>query len=227
MDAKEIVAKQSIEYIKDKRIIGIGTGKTARKLIEMISQISDFKNKYYIASSIDSEIELSRKGFSVISLFSGIIPDVYVDSFDFLLRDNNGKIVLIKGGGGALFREKLLTINSKEKIFIGEINKLKIPKLLQIPIEVVPVSLNYILSRISNLGFNVKVREGSSKIGPTISDNGNIILDIETDITQDLCKLNEEVSNIVGVIETGIFCDSYNTIILADSDGRIEIIKKS
>ncbi len=225
MDAKEIVAKYSIEYIKDKRIIGLGTGKTARKLIEIISQISDFKNKYYIASSIDSEIELSKKGFSVISLFSGITPDVYIDSFDFLLR-NNDKIILIKGGGGALFREKLLTVNSKERIFIGEISKLKVPKSLQIPIEVVPVSLNYVISSITNLGFNVRVREGPNKIGPTISDNGNVILDIELSNTKDLCKLNEEISNIVGVIETGIFCDSYNTIILADADGRVEIIKK-
>jgi ribose 5-phosphate isomerase A len=227
MDAKEIVAKYSIDYIKDKKIIGIGTGKTIRKLIETISDIDIFKTKQYIASSIDSEIELSKRGFSVISLFSGIIPDVYIDSFDFLIRENNGKIVLIKGGGGALFREKLLTVNSKERIFIGEISKLKVPKILQIPIEIVPVSLSYVLTSLTSQGFRVKIRESQGKIGPLISDNGNIILDMEVDNTQDLCKLNNELSNIVGVIETGIFCDLHDTIILADTDGRLEIIKKS
>lgn len=226
MDAKEIVAKHSIEYIKDKKIIGIGTGKTVRKLIEIINDIDIFRTKQYIASSIDSEIELSRRGFQVLSLFSGVIPDVYIDSFDFLIRESNGKVVLIKGGGGALFREKLLTVNSKERIFIGEISKLKVPKILQIPIEIVPVSLSYVLLDLTNKGFKVKVRESQGKMGPVMSDNGNIILDVEVYNDQDLCKINTELSNIVGVVETGIFCDSYDIIILADVDGRLEIIKK-
>ncbi|AWR97235.1 ribose 5-phosphate isomerase A [Acidianus sulfidivorans JP7] len=233
MDAKEILAKKAIEYLMKFNIIGIGTGKTARKLIEEIkNNKNSFLAKNYIASSIDSEIQLSSNGFNVLSLFSGVIPDIYVDSFDYLIfNEQKREIVMIKGGGGALMREKLLSYNAKYRLFIGEFNKVisKDSYTIKIPIEVVPVAVNYVLRSLESMNLKGEIRSGTSKIGPVISDNGNILIDITiTKKEDDLCKLDSEIHNIIGVIETGIFCNKlYDTIILADDNGKLEIIKKS
>ncbi|ARM75876.1 ribose 5-phosphate isomerase A [Acidianus manzaensis] len=233
MDAKEILAKRAIEYLKDSNIIGIGTGKTSTRVIkEIISNKSLFLSKRYISSSIDSEIQLSSNGFNVLSLFSGILPDIYVDSFDYLITHESKQPIMIKGGGGALLREKLLSYNAKFRLFIGEFNKIinNNHSIIKIPIEVVPVSVNYILKAIQSMNFEVEIRSGSGKMGPIISDNGNILIDINfpMDKNTELCKLDSEIHQIPGVIETGIFCNNlYDIIILADDNGKIEVIKKS
>ncbi|MDT7861063.1 MAG: ribose 5-phosphate isomerase A [Saccharolobus sp.] len=223
MEAKEILANYVLQYLKENDIIGLGTGRTIRKLIEVLSKEEGIKRgSIFLASSIDSELELSKNGFKVISLFSGLRPSIYIDSFDVLT--NTG--VMIKGGGGALFREKLLTYFSKYKIFIGEESKFKKNvKALEVPIEVVNVSVNYVMRELENIGYEVKYREGSGKIGPIISDNGNIILDVIVK-TEELCEFDKNVKKIPGVIETGVFCkELYNKIILADNNGRIEEIE--
>ncbi|BDB97849.1 ribose 5-phosphate isomerase A [Saccharolobus caldissimus] len=225
MEAKEILANYVLQYLKENDIIGLGTGRTIRKLIEVLSKEENIKRgSIFLASSIDSELELSKNGFKVVSLFSGLRPSIYIDSFDVLT--NAG--VMIKGGGGALFREKLLTYFSKYKIFIGEESKLKKNvKALEVPIEVVNVSVNYVMRELENIGYEVKYREGSGKIGPIISDNGNIILDVIVK-TEELCEFDKNVKRIPGVIETGVFCkELYNKIILADNNGRIEEIEPS
>jgi len=223
VEAKEILANYVLQYLKENDIIGLGTGRTIRKLIEVLSKEEGIKRgSIFLASSIDSELELSKNGFKVISLFSGLRPSIYIDSFDVLT--NTG--VMIKGGGGALFREKLLTYFSKYKIFIGEESKFKKNvKALEVPIEVVNVSVNYVMRELENIGYEVKYREGSGKIGPIISDNGNIILDVIVK-TKELCEFDKNVKKIPGVIETGVFCkELYNKIILADNNGRIEEIE--
>jgi ribose 5-phosphate isomerase A len=223
VEAKEILANYVLQYLKENDIIGLGTGRTIRKLIEVLSKEEGIKRgSIFLASSIDSELELSKNGFKVISLFSGLRPSIYIDSFDVLT--NTG--VMIKGGGGALFREKLLTYFSKYKIFIGEESKFKKNvKALEVPIEVVNVSVNYVMRELENIGYEVKYREGSGKIGPIISDNGNIILDVIVK-TEELCEFDKNVKKIPGVIETGVFCkELYNKIILADNNGRIEEIE--
>jgi len=223
VEAKEILANYVLQYLKENDIIGLGTGRTIRKLIEVLSKEEGIKRgSIFLASSIDSELELSKNGFKVISLFSGLRPSIYIDSFDVLT--NTG--VMIKGGGGALFREKLLTYFSKYKIFIGEESKFKKNvKALEVPIEVVNISVNYVMRELENIGYEVKYREGSGKIGPIISDNGNIILDVIVK-TEELCEFDKNVKKIPGVIETGVFCkELYNKIILADNNGRIEEIE--
>lgn len=94
MEAKEILANYVLQYLKENDIIGLGTGRTIRKLIEVLSKEENIKRgSIFLASSIDSELELSKNGFKVVSLFSGLRPSIYIDSFDVLT--NAG--VMIKG----------------------------------------------------------------------------------------------------------------------------------
>lgn len=234
MDAKEILAKNALEHLKQGDVIGIGTGRTTKRVIEEISKNkSIFSSKLYIASSIDSEITLSNYGFNVISLFSGKIPDIYVDSFDNLVKLKDNSFVLIKGGGGALLREKLLSSSSKYRLFLGESNKFldkSTIATIKVPIEIVPVSINYVIKNLKEkLNLESEIRLSNGKMGPIFSDNGNILLDIIINAknNENLCQLDLAIAQIPGVIETGIFCNNlYDTILLADENGKLEIIKK-
>ncbi|MCH4815110.1 MAG: ribose 5-phosphate isomerase A [Saccharolobus sp.] len=219
MDPKELLATYALNYLREKKIIGVGTGKTVKKLIEVLSKEENLKETVlFVASSLDTEIELSKHGFKVISLLSAIQPEIYVDSFDVVTKDG----IMIKGGGGALLREKLLTYFSKYRIFIGEFNKLKDSKLIDVPIEVVSIGVSYVKDKLEKMGFAVKIREGSGKMGPIISDNGNAILDVSVK-TENLCEFDRMIKTIPSVVETGIFCkELYNKIILANEEGRIE-----
>ncbi|NON63343.1 ribose 5-phosphate isomerase A [Acidianus sp. DSM 29099] len=226
-DPKEILANFALNYIYKYNIIGLGTGKTVRKLIEAIS-FDSFSNKLFLTSSIDSEILISQKGLNVISLFSGLLPDIYIDSFDSLLHDNKNKnFIMIKGGGGALTREKILAYNAKFRVFIGEETKMvKNPRYVSVPIEVVSPAVSYVIKKMEFFGIRVRIRDGNGKIGPTISDNGNIILDAEIR-PDELYSFSEKIREIPGVIETGIFTSNlYDLIILGSDDGRIQIIEE-
>ncbi|MEM0174080.1 MAG: ribose 5-phosphate isomerase A [Sulfolobaceae archaeon] len=222
-DPKEFLADYVIDFIKDKKIIGLGTGSTIKRIIEILANKIELKDKIFISSSLDTELLLSELQLHSISLSQGFVADIYVDSFDVF----NGN-VLIKGGGGALFREKLLAENSHERVFVGDKSKFKIMKSYVIPLEVEIVSAKYVVNKLKNRGYKVFLRSvEKGKYGPIISDNGNVIMDIEVQDNQNLCELHYELKRIVGVIETGIFCkEYYDYIVLADNDGKLEIFKK-
>ncbi|AHC51573.1 ribose 5-phosphate isomerase [Sulfolobus acidocaldarius SUSAZ] len=220
MDPKEILSQYVSKRLKGYSVIGLGTGRTVRKLIEHLDREGILNQFKYIASSIDTELEIAQRGGLILSLYSGIQPDIYIDSFDVVTKDK----VMVKGGGAALLREKLLSTFSKSSLFIGEYKKLLKTEqhTVKVPIEIVPVSVMYILKKISQIGFKTNIREGTGKIGGIISDNGNMIIDVEV-VTNQLCEFDRTIKSIPGIIETGVFCNKYD-VVLADEDGRIEIL---
>ena len=230
-DLKELLASETLPLLANENLIGIGTGRTARTLIEKININKElFINKKFIASSIDSEIRLSNYGFNVLSLYIGVRPDIYVDSFDSLLlqKDINNS-VMIKGGGAALFREKILASYSKHRVYIGEYTKIiNRDSSIKIPVEVLPVAHKYVIDSLKEKGIEAKPRESDGKIGSVFSDNGNMILDLEIKNEIDLCELDKKLKNITGILETGIFCSNLiDKIIIARKEDEIEIVEKS
>ena len=223
MDAKQVVSEYVAPILSQYKIIGMGTGRTVKKLIEILDSRGLLRDKIFVASSVDTEVELAKRGSIVLSLSSGTRPEIYVDSFDFITKDK----VMIKGGGAALLREKLLYYFSHRAIFIGEYSKLTNQGKLPVPIEVVQPALTYVISELSAMGYNVKIREGSGKIGSVISDNGNAIVDVEVN-TNELCEFERKVKEIPGVVESGVFCGKKGVrdyeVILANEQGRIEIL---
>gem|GEM_PF-26296 len=226
-DPKAIVARHALKYIGDAKLVGLGTGRTVRKLIEVLQETGLLNGKKVVASSLDTEL-LIAKAFpdSVLSLVSGSIPDVYFDSFDQLVKGGNSW-TLVKGGGGALLREKVLSYSSRRRVFLGEKSKLWEGRTIKVPIEVVPVALSYVLRGLENMKVVAEVREGTGKIGPVLTDNGNVVMDVVVE-TKDLCHLDKRLKSIPGVIETGVFCEElYDVIILGDPTGNVEIVEKS
>lgn len=209
--AKISVARKAINHIEKKlskdMVLGIGTGSTVNFFID---ELSNFKNyfKGVVSSSEASTILLERNGIDVFSLNDVNGLEFYIDGADEVSPDN----VLIKGGGGAHTREKIVASASREFICIVDQSKL-VDKLgdFPLPIEVIPESRSLVARKIISLGGTPIYRSGF------VTDQGNHILDIkDIDISQPE-KLESLINNIPGVVDNGIFAfNKPNIVFVSD-----------
>lgn len=176
-------------HVNESKFIGIGTGKT----MEAFSAVLPYE-KNYIASSYQSVMFLKQHNLVLTENVCEV--DVYFDSADYVNRDGD----LIKGGGGALFKEKLLTRIAKKSVIIVEKTKIVDSfEKLEVPVEVIPVALNYVISQVEDFKLKYSVKK-SNNLTPFVTDNGNLILNVQYDSEFfKLCKL------ITGVVEHGLF----------------------
>lgn len=232
MDTKLLLSEYVLDEVRDKDFVGIGTGTTVRTLIDSMKREGLIEGKTFVASSLDTEILLSKAGGKVLPLYAVLkSPQIYVDSFDFYIQDLG---ILIKGGGGAHTREKILASFSEYRIFIGgeeKVVKSKGDKMLKIPIEIVHSALPLVSKYLRTLGLEFLYRESTGKIGPLLTDNGNMIIDVAflpnlLDKVE-LCSLLKEINTIPGVVETGLFCkDLWDKIIIGERNGGIYYTEK-
>ena len=217
--AKRNAAKKALEYLLEAETIGIGTGSTVNELIGLMRDNRDkFKDKIYIASSYDTMIKLMNLGFKVLHPIAITNIDIYIDSADEV--DNN--LNMIKGGGAALTLEKILAYYANKRIFIIDYTKKVdwLGKKHPIPIDVIPYAASMIINKLESLGFKAEIRSIiKGKYGPVISDIGGIIIDIKINKPIDIRKFNFELKSIPGVIETGLFIDLADTVIIGYEDG--------
>ncbi|MEE9452416.1 MAG: ribose-5-phosphate isomerase RpiA [Gammaproteobacteria bacterium] len=212
---KKHSAEAALEYIEQDSIVGVGTGSTVNYFIDALASI---KNKIdaVIASSKVTEEKLRNHGFTVIDLNVADRVPVYVDGAD----EANRFLQLIKGGGGALTREKILAAVAKQFICIASGNK-KVVALgtFPLPIEVIPMARSYVAREIVKLGGDPVYRQGFT------TDNGNIILDAHNLTITEPIKLEQQINNIVGVVCHGLFAQRpADRLLLATSDGVQTII---
>ena len=208
------VAKAVIEYIHNDCILGMGTGSTVNFLIEMLP---DVRNKIsgIASSSLETERLLKSKGFDVQPLSDFGNMDLYIDGADEATKN----LHLIKGGGGALTREKIIASSSRK--FICIIDDSKLVKSLghfPVPIEILPMAQTLIEQRIIEMSGKPVWRKDF------ITDNGNYILDIHDLKISDPIKMEGLINEIPGVISVGIFAKKAADILLiGDNDGIKEI----
>ncbi|ORU91644.1 MAG: ribose 5-phosphate isomerase A [Cycloclasticus sp. symbiont of Bathymodiolus heckerae] len=209
-DLKRQAAEAALPYIKNCRILGVGTGSTVNHFIELLAPIKhQFESA--VSSSEASTKKLLALGIPVVDLNSAGTLDVYVDGAD----EVNSNLQLIKGGGGALTREKIIASASKYFICIADQSKL-VTTLgdFPLPIEVLPMARSYVAREIIALGGQPVWRENF------ITDNGNIILDIHRLKILEPLKLENTINNIVGVVTVGLFAQrSADTVLLAGEGG--------
>lgn len=206
--AKISVAKKAIKYIESKiskeTVLGIGTGSTVNFFIE---ELANYKNLFLgaVSSSEASSNLLKDKGIEVFSLNDVNGLEFYIDGADEVSPEN----FLIKGGGGAHTREKIVASASKEFICIVDQSKL-VQKLgaFPLPIEVIPESRSLVARKIVTMGGNPIYRNGF------ITDQGNQILDVEGIDISEPEKLEAAINNIPGVVDNGIFAFNKPEIVL-------------
>lgn len=209
--------KVANELIYDGFVVGIGTGSTIKFFIKALAELVDENELDIIAipSSTETNLELVRAGLSVNSLVEYPELDVYVDSADIITED----YTLIKGGGGALTMEKIMSKAAQEFILI--VDDTKYPKDITdfpVPVEIIPQAVNTVVQPIFNLGGEFKLRYGKGKDGPVITDNGNLIGDIQFKKIFDPVLMERELNNIPGIIENGIFASGADKIIIGHQD---------
>ncbi len=213
---KKETALAALEYIKPDTIVGVGTGSTVNYFIDGLAELN-FKIKGAVSSSEASTKRMQEHGIKVFDLneVNESIP-VYVDGAD----ESNNELHLIKGGGGALTREKIVAANCEKFICIADESKLvntlgKFP----LPIEVIPMAQSLVTNKLKLMGGEPKLREGF------ITDNGNIIIDIHgLEITAAL-KLEKEINDIPGVVTVGIFAiNAADVLLLGTSTGVKKIL---
>ncbi|HXU92282.1 MAG TPA: ribose-5-phosphate isomerase RpiA, partial [Gallionella sp.] len=193
-EMKQAVAKAAIEYVPVDCIVGVGTGSTANFFIDELAKIKH-KIRGAVASSEASAKRLQAHGIEVLSLNdAGDLP-VYVDGADEITRHMH----MVKGGGGALTREKIVAAASKKFICVCDSSKLvdvlgKFP----LPIEVIPMARSSVARQLVKLGGQPKLREGFT------TDNGNIILDVHNLQIMNPVELESALNQLPGVVTNGL-----------------------
>lgn len=224
-EAKMNAAKEALKYVEDAEVIGVGTGSTVAKFIDLLGRFrGDFKDRVYVASSIDTILKLSSLGFKVVDLTSISGLDVYVDGADEVDKDLN----MVKGGGAALTMEKLLTYYSKARIFIVDYTKIVdwLGQKHPIPLDVLPQAVNMVCKLLEGRGYRVEPRPcRGGKFGPIISDVGGVIIDLYLKKPMEPEKLEHELKMIPGIIETGLFIGLADRVIVGFRD-RVEILHR-
>lgn len=210
-DYKKAAARAALDYIQPGMIVGVGTGSTANHFIDFMATI---KNKIdgAVASSEASAQRLKGHGIPVLDLNSTGDLALYVDGAD----ESTKFLHLIKGGGGALTREKIVAAASKQFVCIADESKLvdvlgKFP----LPIEVIPMARSYVARQMVKLGARPVLREKFT------TDNGNIILDVHNLNITDPAKLEAQVNNIAGVVTCGIFALRPADVLLLGGPGGV------
>lgn len=220
MNTKQIAAEKAVELIQDGMIVGLGTGSTAYFAIQKIGQrIQEGLNIKAVASSKASEDLAHQFGIPLIPFADVEVIDITIDGAD----EVDPKLNLIKGGGGALLREKILAGNSKRFIVIVDESKL-VPALgpFQLPVEIVPFAYELTVRKLQALGAKLKIREANG--APYITDNGNLIADCDFGDITDPATLHQQLNTTPGVVDNGLFVNMTSQVIVGHADGTIEII---
>lgn len=219
-DLKKAVAKAAVDYIAPRlerdSIIGVGTGSTANFFIDMLA---DLKTGFdgAVASSEATAERLKRHGIPVYDLNNATPLEFYVDGAD----EVNERLELIKGGGGALTREKIVAEVARTFICIADESKqVGILGDFPLPVEVIPMARSHVGREIVRLGGDPVYRNG------VVTDNGNIIIDIHNlDISRPI-KVEEKLNNIVGVVTNGLFARRPADLLLLGSGEGVKSIPR-
>lgn len=215
-ELKNEVAKAALKYVVPETIIGVGTGSTANFFIDQLATIKS-SVKGTVASSIETANRLKSHGIDVFDLNEVSEISVYIDGAD----ESDHHLNLIKGGGGALTREKIVAAVSKQFVCIADDSKLvDVLGQFPLPIEVIPMATNYVKREIiKSIGGNPVLREEFT------TDNGNLILDIHG-LTIDSPKtLESQLNNIVGVVTNGLFANRGADILLLATQNGVNMVK--
>ena len=211
---KRAAARAALEHVEPGSIVGVGTGSTAEHFIEGLADIRD-RVEAAVASSPRTERRLVQIGIRVIDL--GQVDDLplYVDGADEATPGRQ----LIKGGGGALTREKIVAAASRRFVCIVDDSKI-VERLgaFPLPVEVIPMARRQVAREIEQLGGRAVERSGF------VTDNGNVILDVHDLELSDPAALESDLNQIAGVVANGLFCRRPADLLLVGGDDGVETI---
>jgi ribose 5-phosphate isomerase A len=215
-ELKRAVAREAVKHVVSKAVLGVGTGSTADCFIDELAAIRD-KIAGAVASSERSAARLRKHGISVLDLNSVDDIPVYVDGADEITE----RLHMIKGGGGALTREKIVAAVARKFVCIADESKL-VPVLggFPLPVEVVPMARAYVARELAKLGGEPRLREGFT------TDNGNVILDVFGLRIADPVDLESRINAMVGVVTNGLFARRGADVLLLATPAGVRTLMR-
>jgi ribose 5-phosphate isomerase A len=212
---KKLLAHAALEYIQGHDIIGVGTGSTMNAFIDAMSE-HNMKFEGIIASSLETEKRLKNAGFRIIDLNTIDTLPVYIDGADAFVEHG----YLLKGGGGALTREKICAAAAKQFVCIADSSKRKdFLGGFPVVVEVIPMARSFVARELVKLGGNPTYRAGFK------TDNGNSLLDVYDLDLIDPPKMDTLINTIAGVVCHGIFAKEHANLIITQAHGSIKTIQ--
>ena len=214
-EMKKAAAIKALEFIENDTIVGVGTGSTVNFFIDALASMKD-NIAGAVSSSEESSKRLKAHGIEVFDLNSVDVLDVYIDGADEITQH----MAMIKGGGAALTREKIVAAVAKKFICIADNSKqVKVLGNFPLPIEVIPMARSYVARELVKLGGDPVYRQGVT------TDNGNVILDVYNLEILDPKALETQINAIVGVVTNGLFALRGADILVLGSPEGIQVIQ--
>jgi ribose 5-phosphate isomerase A len=212
---KQLAAEAALEYVIEDQFIGIGTGSTVNLFIDAMAA-RRLRIRGAVSSSEASTARLKRHGYEVVDLNATGDLDLYVDGAD----EADGHLRLVKGGGAALTREKIVAAASRRFVCIVDDTKLvhvlgKFP----LPVEVIPMGRSYVARELVKLGGHPVYREG------VVTDNGNHIIDVHALHIVDPVSLEQTINQIAGVVTVGLFAKRPADVLIVGGEDGAKTLK--
>lgn len=219
MDMKKLAGEKAAEYVKDNMVLGLGTGSTAYHMVNAVGElVKKGYNLKAIPTSKATEAQARELGIPLLDIDEVDHIDLAIDGVDEIDPEFNA----IKGGGGALYREKVVATLASEVIWIMDESKL-VDHIgaFHLPIEVAKYGSRQAFDVMNGYGWNPVFREKDGE--RFISDNGNYIIDLHMGAGFDIQDVKEKLSGIVGILEHGLFLNLCNRMIVGKSNGEVLI----
>jgi ribose 5-phosphate isomerase A len=212
-ELKKAVAKAALAFVEPGEVLGVGTGSTVDFFIDALAQ-SGIRVQAAVSSSERTTRKLAAHGIGVLDLNEVESIGVYVDGADEI---DHG-FAMIKGGGGALTREKIVAAVARRFVCIADASKrVEVLGRFPLPVEVVPMARNYVARELVRLGGRPQWRQG------VVTDNGNVILDVHGLLIREPAALEARIDAIVGVVTNGLFAvRGADVLLLGGADGVAE-----
>jgi len=225
--AKRNAAHEAVKHVEDDFVVGLGSGSTVAYAIEEIgNRIKREKTRVLgVPTSYQALMLATKHGIPITTLEEHPMLDLTIDGADQIDEELN----LIKGMGGALAREKIVAYASKKLIIVADESK-KVKVLGEnnhpVPLEVLPFAAPVLMQKINEINGKPTVREGIKKVGPVITDNGNVIIDADFGLIRKPAELERKLKGIPGVVETGLFIKMVDTVYLGKLSGIEKLVKR-
>ncbi len=214
---KQEVGKAAASKVKSNSIVGLGTGSTTAYAIQFIGErlaSGELSDIVGVPTSFQAEVLAKKYGIPLTTLDAIDHIDVAIDGADEVDPQKN----LIKGGGAAHTREKVVDALANEFIVVVDSGKLvdKLGSTFLLPVEVIPMAVTPVMNKLANLGGKPELRMGIKKAGPVVTDQGNLVIDVKFDDIPNPGELEKTINNIPGVLENGLFVGVADVILVGE-----------
>lgn len=222
---KQEVGKAAAALVKSGTIVGLGTGSTTAYAIEYLGkrlQSGELKDIKGIPTSFQAEVLAKQYGIPLTTLDAVDHIDIAIDGADEVDPQKN----LIKGGGAAHTREKIVDALAAQFVVVVDSGKLvdRLGSTFLLPVEVIPMAITPVMRAIEKLGGKPELRMGIKKAGPVITDQGNMVIDVKFDSIDNPAELEKTLNNIPGVLENGLFVGVADLILVGEvKDGQATV----